>query len=202
MARVKLVFKPSDHPGIADDATKKSLKELFEHMFPGQSNPEIPGKSAAFATVARDPGLALRLIKLSDYILKEMPWTSQRQALKQLAIQTLNFHFGCDFSFQSHIRPAEACGLSVEQQACIKFWRTANVFDDEQRLVIEYTLATAAGNVPDELFARVVKQFGEQGAIEFTVAVAWWSFWAMIINATGTDFDFGYGKPERKENAA
>jgi len=195
MARVKLVFKPTDFPGAPDDGTKSALKELFDHMFPGNSNPEIPGKSSAFATVARDPRLALRLIKLSDYILWEMPWTSQRQALKQLAIQTLNLHFKCDFSFQSHIRPAQACGITLEQQACLPFWQTANVFDDEQRLVIEYTLAVVTGQVPDTLFARVVKQYGEQQALEFSVAIAWWSFWAMIINATRTDFDFGYGKP-------
>jgi hypothetical protein len=48
--------------------------------------------------------------------------------------------------------------------------------------------------VPDELFDRVVKQYGEQGAFEFTVGVSWWSLWAMIINATRTDHDFGYGK--------
>jgi hypothetical protein len=164
-------------------------------MYPGQENPEIPGKSAAFATVARDPRLALRLIKLSDYILREMPWTSKRNALKQLAIQTLNVHFKCHFSFQSHLRPAAAAGITLEQQACIPFWRTANVFDDEQRLVIEYTLAVVTGDVPEELFARVVKQYGEQEAFEFTVGVAWWSLWAMIINATGTDYDFGYGRP-------
>jgi alkylhydroperoxidase family enzyme len=165
-------------------------------MFPGQANPEIPGKSGAFGLVARDPRLALHLLKVSDYILREMPWTSQRQDVKQLAIQTLNLHFKCDFSFQSHIRPAEAAGISVEQQALIPFWRTANVFNDEQRLVIEYTFAVCAGVVPDELFARVVAQYGEQGAVDVSVAIAWWSFWAMIINATGTDFDFGFGKPK------
>ena len=194
MARLKLVYKPSDFPGTPDEPTKKALNALFEHMFPGQAEPEIPGKSGAFAAVARDPRLALLLIKLSDYILREMPWTARRHAVKQLAIQTLNLHFKCDFSFQSHLHPAQAAGITLEQQALIPFWRTANVFDDEQRLVIEYTFAVCAGVVPDELFARVVRQYGEQEALEFSVAVAWWSFWAMLINATGTDFDFGYGK--------
>jgi alkylhydroperoxidase family enzyme len=164
-------------------------------MFPGQPDPQIPGNHSAFATVARNPQLALRLIKLSDYIVTEMPWTVQHRDLRELAIQTLNLHFKCDFSFQSHLRPARLLGISLEQQACLPFWRTANVFSEEQRLVIEYTLAVVAGDVPDELFARVVKQYGEQDALGLTVAVAWWSFWAMIINATGTDFDFGYGKP-------
>jgi alkylhydroperoxidase family enzyme len=194
MARVKLVFKPTDFPGTPDDGTKKALSELFGHMFPGQSNPEIPGKSSAFATVTQDPKLALLLVKLSDYIVREMPWTSTRLDLRQLTIQTLNYHFKCHFSFQSHLHPAAAAGIRLEQQATIPFWETVNTFSDEQRLVIEYTLAVVKGKVSDELFTRVLDQYGEKETIAFTTGIAWWSFWAMIINATRTDFDFGYGR--------
>jgi alkylhydroperoxidase family enzyme len=193
MARVKLVSKPGDFPGTADAATSKALGELFAHMFPGQPDPEIPGHHAAFAVVTQNPQLALLLVRLGDYIVREMPWTSQRTGLRQLAIQTVNLHFKCDFSFQAHLRPSSAAGISLEQQSLIPFWRTVKVFTDEQRLVIEYTLAVIAGDVPDALFARVVAQFGEKEAVECTTAIAWWSFWAMIINATRTDFDFGYG---------
>jgi alkylhydroperoxidase family enzyme len=195
MARLKLVSKPSDFPGQPDAATRQALHELFEHMFPGQANPEIPGNHAAFAMVARDPRLAMHLIKVADYIVKEMHWTSQRRADRELAIQALNLHYQCDFSFQAHLRPSQAAGLSLEQVATMPFWRTANVFNEQQRLVIEYTLAVVTGAVPEELFARVVAHYGDQEALEFTVGIAWWSFWAMIINATRTDFDFGYGKP-------
>ncbi len=193
--RVTPVFKPGDFPGVADEATRKSLIELFEHAFPGQKNPEIPGEHGGFAVVARNPRLALLLIKLSDYIVLEMPATSQRLNRREVAIQTLNMRLKSEYSFQAHIRPAQEAGLTLEQQALLPFWKTANVFNDEQRLVIEYTLGVVTGDVPDELFARVVKQYGEMDAIEFTVGIAWWSFWAMIINATGIDFDFGYGKP-------
>ena len=40
---------------------------------------------------------------------------------------------------------------------------------------------------PDELFARVVERFGEKGAVEFTTVVAFWSFWALFLNATRPD---------------
>jgi alkylhydroperoxidase family enzyme len=193
MARTKQVFKTTDYPGMPDEATKQALNKLFEHMFPGQPNAEIPGEHGGFATVARNPRLALLLINLSDYIVRDMPWTSQRRDVREVAIQILNLHYKSDYSFQAHIAPAQANGISLAQQALLPFWRTANVFNQEQRLVCEYTLAVVAGDVSEELFARVVKQYGELGAIEFTVGVAWWSFWAMIINATHTDFDFGFG---------
>jgi alkylhydroperoxidase family enzyme len=193
--RVKPVFKPGDYPGIADEATRSALNELFEQVAPGRKDPEISGEHGGFAVVARNPRLALLLIKLSDYIVREMPATSQRLDRREVAIQTLNMHLKSEYSFQAHIRPAQAAGLTLEQQALLPFWKTANVFNDEQRLVIEYTLGVVTGDVPDELFARLVNQYGEMDAIEFTVGIAWWSFWAMIINATGIDFDFGYGKP-------
>jgi alkylhydroperoxidase family enzyme len=193
-SRVKGVFKPSDYPDVLDEATQKDLNNLFETLFPQSEKPEIAGNHAAFAMVARNPRLALLVVKLSYYIVREMPWTTQRSDLRELAIETLNFHFKCDFSFQAHLRVAQAAGIGVELVAAIPYWRTANVFNEEQRLVIEYTLAVVAGEVPDELFSRVVTSYGEKEAIEFTTAIAWWSFWAMIINATRTEFDFGYGK--------
>jgi alkylhydroperoxidase family enzyme len=195
MARVKPVFKPSDYPGTPDEATKKALSDLFEQVFPGQANPEISGDHGGFAVVARKPRLALHLMKLSDYIVREMPWTSQRRDLRELAAQTLNLHFKSEYSFQAHLAPAQRYGITLEQQALLPLWRTATVFNEEQRLVIEYTQAVIAGDVPAELFSRVVSQFGEEEAIECTVGIAWWSFWAMVINATGIEFDFGYGKP-------
>lgn len=197
MARVTPVFKPSDFPGNPDEATRKALGNLFSQMFPGQANPEITGNHGAFAVVARKPKLALMLMQVSEHIVKEVPWTSQRPGLRELAVQVLNLHFKSDFSFQAHIAPAQRYGISVEQQALLPLWETTAVFSDEQRLVIEYTLAVVKGDVPAELFARVVTQFGEEEAIECTVSIAWWSFWAMIINATGIDHDFGYGKAGR-----
>ena len=65
------------------------------------------------------------------------------------------------------------------------YWRTASLFDDEQRLVIEYAEAVTSGEVPKALFSRVVERYGDKGAVEFTAAVAWWSFWAMMLNAAG-----------------
>lgn len=196
MARVKVVLKPGDFPGTPGDKDREDLTALFDHMFPGNDNPEIPGTAAAFGVVAQDPQLALRLIRVSDYIVREMAWTSTRRDLQQLMVQVVNYHFKCDFSFQAHIKPAAAVGLSAEQQALIPYWQTANVFDDEQRLVIEYTLAVVTGTVPEDLFKRVVDHFGERPAIAFTTGIGWWSMWAMLIGATRPEFDFGFAKPK------
>jgi alkylhydroperoxidase family enzyme len=192
-ARVALVMAPGDYPGTPDAETKQDLAALFKHMFPQSDAPRIPGSAAVFGVVAQNPKLALNLVRASDHFTRENEFTVGRTDLRQLLIQTLCHHFKCDFNFTSHIPSAEKAGISVEQQALIPFWQTTNVFNDEQKLVIEYTYAVCKGDVPDELFARVVAHFGEKTAIECTVAIAWWSFWSMIANATRPQFDFGYG---------
>jgi alkylhydroperoxidase family enzyme len=192
-ARVALVMKPSDYPGTPDEKTKADLDALFKHMFPQSENPEIPGTAAVFGVIAQNPALALHIIRASDYFVRQNEFTVGRTDLRQLLIQTLCYALKCDFNFTAHIKPAAQSGISVEQQALIPFWRTTNAFNDEQKLVIEYTYAVVSGDVPEELFARVVKHFGEKTAIECTVAIAWWSFFSMIANAAAPQFDFGYG---------
>ena len=191
MARVKCVYKPGDYPGALDEATRKDLDALFEHLCPGE--PKVEPHSG-YALLAQSPRLALHIAHLGDYIVREMPWT-QRRDLRELAIQALNLHFKCDFSFQAHLNYAQVAGISLEQQAAIPYWRTSNLFNDEQRLVIEYSFAVASGDVPAELFSRVVERYGERGTIEFTAAIAWWSFWDMILNAARPQFSFERAKP-------
>ena len=55
--------------------------------------------------------------------------------------------------------------------------------------MIEYTRAVVSGDVPAALVARVVQRYGEAGAVEFTTAIGWWSFWAMFLNAARPQFD-------------
>ena len=189
-ARVKPVFKPSDYPGTPDAETRTDLEELFEHMFPGVPEPK-PELHFGYAIFAQNPRLARAISECADYIVGEMPWTQNRY-LRELAVQTLNLHFRCDFSFQAHLIYGPANGLSVEKHAAIPYWRTTSLFNDEERLVIEYTFAVVSGDVPEELFSRVVARYGEKGAIEFTTTIAWWSLWAMVLNAANPEFS-----PER-----
>lgn len=184
MARVNYVFAPEDHPDAADPATRRQLDALFAHLFPGGA---AGAPHAGYGILAQSPALALAIGQCADTIIKDTPWT-QRAELRELAIQALNLHYRCDFSFHAHLPIAQRHGISAEQQAAIPYWRTSPLFDEEQRLVIEYTLAVVTGAVPEALFARVKAAFGERGAVECTVAIGWWALWAMLLNATAPDF--------------
>ena len=188
MSRITAVYSPVDHPGQQDSQTAEALGELFGYLFPDNPDPKIDRAHAGIAIAAQNPKLALHLAKLSRFIALELPWC-QRTDLRELAIQTLNLHFKCDFAFQARWPHAQAAGIGPELQAAIPFFETTTLFNDEQRLVIEYTRAVVSGDVPAALFARVVERYGEQGAVEFTTAVGWWSFWAMLLNAVRPEFE-------------
>jgi alkylhydroperoxidase family enzyme len=183
MARVKHVNSPNDYPGTADEETKRDLTEFFKQLFPGSENPRIDSAHSGFAIAAQSPKMALHLFSMSRYFVLEMAW-SKRRDLLELAVQTLNLKYRCESSFEAHLPHAKANGISAELQSALPYWRTSSLFNDEQRLVIEFTEAVVEGEVSEALFSRAVERFGERGTIEFSAAVAWWSFWAMLLNAT------------------
>jgi alkylhydroperoxidase family enzyme len=183
MARVTAVYKPSQYPGTPSEATRKDLAELFQQLSPDSPNPEIDKRHAGIAIAAQNPKLALALAKLSGFIAGELPWC-RRQDLRELAIQAVNLHFKSDYSFKARIPNAVAGGLSNDLLAALPTWRASTLFTEEQRLVIEYANAVAAGEVSEELFARMVDTYGEKETIECTALVSFWSFWAMFLKAT------------------
>lgn len=195
MARVKCVFDVADHPDFSSEETRRDLAALFEHLLPGgEGKPH-----AGYAVLAHSPRLALNVARMTDCVLGDIGWT-QRRDLRELAVQTLNLHYKCDFSFHAHLSLAQLSGISLEQQAALPYWRTSQLFNDEQKLVIEYTLACVAGDVPEDLFARVVEEYGEKGAVEFTVTVGWWSLWAMLLNAARPAFQSENAQPLPKDS--
>ncbi len=196
MARVTEIFRPADYPGNPDDATRAGLDALWRHLFPATGGEGEP--HAGYAILAHSPQTALQVARMTDFVIGELPW-AQRRDLRELAVQALNWRFKCDFSWQAHLELAKLAGISLEQQQAIPDWRTSELFDDEQRLVIEYTLACVGGQVPEDLFARVVARYGEAGAVEFTVTVGWWSLWAMLLNAAQPEFRRDRARPLPKD---
>lgn len=191
MTRVKAIRRQSEFPEKASKADSGASKEFFDTFFreflPDLEDKEIPQASLGFAIVSHNPKLALNLLDLSKFMARDLPWSQDRTDLKELSVQTLNLHYKCEASFEPHLAYAVKAGLSAEQQAAIPYWKTSSLFDDEQRLIIEYTMGVVKNAVTDELFARVVERYGERRAVEMTSAIAWWSFWAMLLNAVRSD---------------
>lgn len=187
MARVTPIRTAGQYPANADDATRAGLDELFAGMFPGNPAGEIDRNHSGMAVAANSPKLASMMGQMSRFVVIELGW-SQRKALSELAIRTVNSHYGSAFSDAARLGAAKAAGLSDAQIATVPDWRS-DLFDMEQSLVIEYTGAVLRGAVDDALFARMVAAFGDRETVECTAAIGWWAMWAMLIEATDAGSD-------------
>jgi alkylhydroperoxidase family enzyme len=183
MARATEIRRAGQYPASADAETRAGLDELFAGMFPGNPDGAIDHNHSGMAVAANSPKLAAMMGQMSRFVVLELGW-SQRKALSELAIRTVNHHYGSTFSNDARLGAAKAAGLSGAQLAAVPDWRS-DLFDAEQKLTIEYAGAVLRGAVDDALFARMVATFGEKDTVECTAAIGWWALWASLIEATG-----------------
>jgi alkylhydroperoxidase family enzyme len=184
MARMRIVRRQNDCAGSREEA-----QQLFDLLFPQGGERVLRGGQQGWGLVAaHGPRTALLVAQLTKQIAAG-PFLTARPDLREIAIQSVNLHFRCDFSYHSHLAYLSKVGLPLETIAALPYWRTSSVFDADQKLVIAYTLALVAGDVSDALHAEAVNELGEGAVAELAFAVAHWSFWAIFLNAARLDID-------------
>jgi alkylhydroperoxidase family enzyme len=188
MARIKPIYALADCPAGISPADRADVAAMFQSLFPGVAEPMIDRSHAGMAIAAHNPQLALNAARFSRFVVVDMPWCD-RADLRELSILVVNRHFHCSYGEAARQTQMLAAGLGPALQITLSDWEESPLFDEQQRLVIAYTLATVQGSVTDSLSAQIVDCYGEKGAVEFTAAIAWWSFWAMFLTATGATMD-------------
>ncbi len=187
MARLTRINRPNDYPVKPDAMVKQGLAALFAQMFPGEPDRAIDPSHAGIALAAHNPHLAIKLADLSKFIALDMPWCAHAD-LRELAIAVVNRHFHCAYAYQARMPHLLAAGVTPEHLDALDKGEDWDRFNADQCLVIVFARASVVGQVDDALFARLVARFGEKEAMECSVAVAWWSFWAQFLQATGASF--------------
>jgi len=184
MDRMRLVRRQEECPG-----SPQEVEELFATLFPqGGERVLRAGQMGWGLLAAQGPQMALTVVRLTRSIAAGA-FLSARPDLREMAVQTVNLHFRCEFSYRSHLAYLPKVGLSLEAISALPYWRTSSLFNVEQKLVIEYTLAVLAGEVPDRVHRKVSRAFGRAAVAELAVAVGHWSFWAMLLNAAQLNID-------------
>jgi alkylhydroperoxidase family enzyme len=66
-------------------------------------------------------------------------------------------------------------GLSDEKIAALGDYATSPLFDEAERTALEYadSMTITGREVPDELFEKVRRFFGEDAIVELTATIAW-----------------------------
>ena len=104
---------------------------------------------------------------------------------------------GCEWCVDIGSMIARQSGLTDDELKELIDWRSSDLLDQKDKLVLEYADAVSGTpvDVSDELFARLREHFDEQQLVELTAAIAWEN-WRARFN-----WAFGVGKQGYSEGA-
>ena len=80
----------------------------------------------------------------------------------------------CEYCIDIGSQVARRCGLSDEELLALANYETSPLFDDVDKLVLDYSVAMSNTpvDVPDELFARLRESFSDAQIVELTHVIA------------------------------
>jgi alkylhydroperoxidase family enzyme len=114
------------------------------------------------------------------------------EKLKMLAELKAGAVCGCEWCMDYGSWLARGEGISEEQLRAMPSFRESDLFDEEEKLVLEYAegISRTPVHVPDELFARLRERFDEPQIVELTFAAGIENLrarvnWALGIGSQG-----------------
>jgi AhpD family alkylhydroperoxidase len=87
---------------------------------------------------------------------------------------------GCAYCIDMHTKDARALGESEQRIYLLSAWRESPFYSDRERAALEWAEALtliSEGHVPDDVYARVSKQFSPEELVNLSVAVATINSW-------------------------
>lgn len=198
MPRIKQIHSVDEYPHELTNGEREKLDQVFPRyegfmraattgsLYHAESDAPVLVTNS-WSQMVHNPAFAVRMIDLCDVVLNELPW-AQNIKMRELAIMTIYQRQRCDYGYRAHYNVALQNGITETQLAQLPLFRSSDLFDDEERTVIEFANAVLDGTVSDELFDRAKALYGEKAMLEFTAVVAYWAFWGMLINTLEPDY--------------
>jgi 4-carboxymuconolactone decarboxylase len=169
-------------PPIAADkltpAQKKSLDALV-------ATPRgTSGTAGPFVPLLRAPELMDRLQAVGEYLRFK---DSLPQKIVEMTILMTARQWTQQYEWNVHQPLAVKAGLKAEAAAAIAEGRRPVGLDGDEEIAYDFNSELALNkSVSDATYARVVKRFGEQGAIELTTVNGYYTTLAMIMSVART----------------
>ncbi|MEO8098072.1 MAG: hypothetical protein ABI811_10255 [Acidobacteriota bacterium] len=145
-----------------------------------QGNPRpTPGTGPA-ATSLYSPGVALPMDQLNKYIRTIVVGTAMYQLCTLIAAR----EFDEAYEWNSHEGGALRAGVDQKTIDAVKFNRPVAGLPEKDALVVRFGRAIFQDRkVSSELYAQVVKQFGQQGMIELAATMGDYAMAAIMLRA-------------------
>lgn len=101
-------------------------------------------------------------------------WKTLDVHLRWLAIQATSAAIGCSWCIDFGYFEGMQAGIDPQKIRDVPCWRDSDVYDDRERLVLEYAEAvnSTPATVDDDLARRLHRHFGDKELVELTAWIA------------------------------
>jgi 4-carboxymuconolactone decarboxylase len=158
--------------GEMSDAQRKVYGEIASGPRGGVRGP--------FNALLRSPELADRAQKLGEWVRFN---NSLPERLKEFAILVTARYWSAQYEWHSHHAHALKAGLDPRLAAELALGRRPSGMKDEEAAVHDFCKELHEKKaVSDAAYARVVKHFGERGAVDLIGVVGYYTLVSMVLN--------------------
>jgi 4-carboxymuconolactone decarboxylase len=143
--------------------------------------------------IANSEPVALAGQELGDALMRQAKLSPK---LREMAILLNARNCGAYYEWVAHIPAAKACGVTDEQIKAIEgWWRSAKVFSDLERLVLQFTDELSRGvKGRRETVDALKKLLGPREIVELIFTIGYWGLVARLLETLEVDFDDMVGK--------
>lgn len=174
------VFGQDRMPPIPADKMTDTQKKVAAELVAGPRG-ELVGP---FIALLRSPDFMNRLQKVGEYIRYQ---NSLGHKLTEFTILMTSRRWTQEFEWDSHYDLAVKAGMEPEILAAIRDGRRPTGMSPDEETVYDFCSELEQNqSVTDATYARVVKSFGEQGVIDLTGTVGYYTTLGMIMNVART----------------
>jgi 4-carboxymuconolactone decarboxylase len=138
------------------------------------------GLRGPFNAWLRSPELADRLQKVGEYVRFN---TSLDKRVNEMAIIMTAQAWGSQYEWYAHAPLAIKAGLDPAIVAAIGAGRKPETMKDDEAIVWEFTTQLRRDHsVDDEVYAKAVERFGEQGVMDLIAVNGYYDVVSMTLN--------------------
>jgi 4-carboxymuconolactone decarboxylase len=167
------------------DAQKKAADELVAGPRGAVAGPFVP--------LLRSPELMSRLQKTGEYLRFQ---NSVGQRLTEFVILMTARQWTQQYEYNVHARLAIKAGVKPEFVTAIAEGRRPTGMATDEEVAYDFcTELRQNQSVTDATYARALGRFGEQGVVDMSVLVGYYTTLAMIMNVARTPMDEGEKPP-------
>jgi hypothetical protein len=180
-AEVPGVEQPPEHHAV----------QLRNPIMMFQSDPELFVQDDNDAKAIYEVVLGMPLQKLMEFTDKSGPTIEDPAVLRRfqmimLLVAKVAQEVKSDWTLQL-VATGPNWGWLTRQQLCLLDQPHSAVWNDEQRLMLEYTHAVVHYDVPDQLFERAEAAWGRKQLLRYTAMIAKYAGAHMIYHVNITD---------------